>query len=67
MNALLYVKALIIVLKNKKCDELLMTVKLSMHAHCGGLNENGPCRLKCLNGCFPVGGTVWERILHFLL
>jgi hypothetical protein len=39
-----------------------MTVKLTMHAHCGGLNENGPRRLRCLNGCFPVGGTVWEGL-----
>jgi hypothetical protein len=27
---------------------------------CGGLNENGPHRLMCLNSWFLVSGLVWE-------
>ena len=28
----------------------------------GGLNDNGPYRLICLNAWFPVGGTILEGL-----
>lgn len=27
---------------------------------CGGLHENGPCRLMCLHSWFLISGLVWE-------
>lgn len=33
----------------------------SQHGH-GGLNENGPHRLRSLNTWPPVGGAIWGRI-----
>lgn len=29
---------------------------------CGGFNENGPCRVVCLNIWSLVGRTAWGRI-----
>lgn len=29
---------------------------------CGGLDENAPHRLRCLNAWSPVGGTVWVSL-----
>ena len=33
----------------------------------GGLNENGPCRIICLNIWSSVGGTVWEEVVGVFL
>lgn len=39
-----------------------MNVKLTTHLYCGGFNENGPQSFICLNGWFPVDGTLWEGL-----
>lgn len=39
-----------------------MVTLASTHSGCGGLTENGPCRLTCLNVWAPVSGTVGEKL-----
>lgn len=56
-----YIQNYVIFLKNRKFNELLMSVKLTKHLYCDGWNENSPHRLIDLNAWFPIG-PLWEGL-----
>ena len=42
--------------------DFILSLSAEVFGICGGLNEDGPHRLKCLSAWSPVGGTNWKGL-----